>query len=120
MPKKYVNPPGLYRHPSFTRIITVERPSKIIYMSGQTPSDDNYQPVHPGSYKGQYLAILDSLTRQLEAVGASWDDVVSRRTYVVDVPAYMEMHRQEKLPVPWSRENPSCSTMIGVTALSNP
>lgn len=44
MEKTFINPPELYKHPSYTRVITVKGPCKFIYLSGQTPSDENYEP----------------------------------------------------------------------------
>ena len=67
MPREYLNPPGLFHHPNYTRVLTVEKPSKLIYIAGQTPADDNYQPLHPGDLRAQYAAVLDGLTLQLKA-----------------------------------------------------
>ena len=89
-------------------------------MAGHTPADENYQPVHPGDLRGQYKAILDALTFQLKEAGATWDDVVFRRMYAVDVPAFMEIVRDPTFQLPWHPDRPSPSTLIGVTALSNP
>jgi enamine deaminase RidA (YjgF/YER057c/UK114 family) len=120
MPRKYINPPGLFKHPNYTRVLTIEKPSKLIYIAGQTPSDENYRPVHPGDIRGQYLAVLDGLTVQLKAAGATWDNVVFRRMYVVGVPEFMKVLSDRAVPVPWDPSRPSPSTLIGVTALSNP
>jgi len=118
MEKAFINPPELYRHPSYTRVITVKGPCKFIYISGQTPSDEAYQPVAKGDYKGQYEHIMAALTLQLQAAGATWDDVVSRRTYTLDIDklraAMRETHRLE------NPEFPPVSTMIGVNRLSHP
>jgi hypothetical protein len=83
MPHEYLNPPGLFHHPNYTRVLTVEKPSKLIYIAGQTPADDNYQPLHSGDLRAQYAAVLDGLTLQLKAAGATWDDVVFRRMYAL-------------------------------------
>ena len=65
MTREYINPPGLFKHTHYTRVLTVEKPSKLIYIAGQTPADDKYQPVHPGDVRAQYIAVLDGLTLQL-------------------------------------------------------
>jgi enamine deaminase RidA (YjgF/YER057c/UK114 family) len=82
-------------------VLTVEKPSKLIYIAGQTPADDNYQPLHPGDLRAQYAAVLDGLTLQLKAAGATWDDVVFRRMYALDVPAFLKVLNDCTLPVPW-------------------
>lgn len=118
MEKKFINPPELYKHPSYSRVITVKGPCKFIFIAGQTPSDENYQPVHPGDYRQQYEHIIKALTIQLEAAGASWDDVVVRRVFTIDVDALQKALREVKRPE--SKTLPPTSTMIGVTRLSNP
>ncbi|MBR0785153.1 RidA family protein [Bradyrhizobium iriomotense] len=121
MPKQYINPPGLSTSTAFTRILSVTAPAKLIYIAGQVPTDRESRPLHVGDIRAQYIAILDALTIQLKAAGAAWDDVVFRRTYTVDVPAFVQHCIQDELfPFPWSRERPSPSTLIGVTALANP
>ena len=40
--------------------------------------------------------------------------------YVVGVPEFMKVLSDRAVPVPWDASRPSPSTLIGVTALSNP
>ena len=49
MDRKHINPEGVYRHPAFTRVVTVSNPGKLIWSAGQTPSDESYQCVAPGA-----------------------------------------------------------------------
>ena len=120
MSLKHINPPGLFAHPNYTRVVTVDKPAKLVYIAGQTPADENYQPVHRGDIRAQYLAVLEGLTLQLKAAGASWDDVVFRRMYAVDVPSFMGAMNDPTVQkqLPWDKDKPSPSTLIGVTALS--
>jgi enamine deaminase RidA (YjgF/YER057c/UK114 family) len=118
--REYINPPGLYKHTHYTRVLTIDKPSKLIYIAGQTPADDKYQPVHAGDVRAQYVAVLEGLTLQLKAAGATWDDVVFRRMYAVDVPAFVKVLNDVTVALPWNKSKPSPSTLIGVTALSNP
>lgn len=121
MSKEYINPPGLPKQGYYTRILSITKPSKLIYIAGQVPSNEHNKPVHVGDIRAQFIAVLDALTVQLGAAGATWDDVVFRRAYAVNVPAFVEhCVRDETFPVPWNRERPSPSTLIGVTALANP
>jgi enamine deaminase RidA (YjgF/YER057c/UK114 family) len=116
--KQFINPPEIYKHPSYSRVITVKGPCKFIFIAGQTPSDEKYQPVCPGDYKGQYEHIIKMLTIQLKAAGATWDDVVVRRVFTLDVDALQKALRDVKRPE--NKDFPPTSTMIGVTRLSNP
>jgi enamine deaminase RidA (YjgF/YER057c/UK114 family) len=118
--KEFINPPELYKHPGYSRVITVKGPCKFIFLAGQTPSDDKYQPVHPGDFRKQYEHIIAGLSIQLKAAGATWDDVVVRRVFTVDVEALQKAMREPGVQRPENKEFPPTSTMIGVTRLSNP
>jgi enamine deaminase RidA (YjgF/YER057c/UK114 family) len=118
--KQFINPPELYKHPSYSRVITIKGPSKLIFIAGQTPSDANYQPVAKGDYKAQYERVIEGLTIQLKAAGATWDDVVVRRIFTLDVDALQKALRDPATKRPENSDHPPTSTMIGVTRLSNP
>jgi enamine deaminase RidA (YjgF/YER057c/UK114 family) len=78
-----INPPGIYKHPAFTRVITA-RGGKMIFIAGQTPSDMDYKCIAPGDYKAQYVAVMEGLKTPLQAAGATLDDVVHRRAFVLN------------------------------------
>jgi enamine deaminase RidA (YjgF/YER057c/UK114 family) len=120
MEKQFINPPGIFKHPRYTRVITVKGPCKFIFIAGQTSSDDTYQPVAKGDYKAQYEAIVEALTVQLTAAGATWDDVVTRRVFTLDVDALINVLADPATKGPENHEHPPTSTLIGVTRLSNP
>jgi len=118
--KSIINPPELYKHPSYSRVITVKGPCKFIFIAGQTPSGDNYEPVAIGNYRLQYERIIDALTIQLAAAGATWDDVVVRRVFTLDVDKLRAATSDPATRRPKISGDPSTSTMIGVTRLSHP
>jgi enamine deaminase RidA (YjgF/YER057c/UK114 family) len=120
MDKQFINPPELHKHPAYSRVITVKGPCKFIFIAGQTPSDDNYQPVAKGDYKKQYERVIEGLTIQLKAAGATWDDVIVRRVFTLDVDALQKAMRDPGTKRPESAAHPPTSTMIGVTRLSHP
>ena len=132
--RENINPAGLYKHPAFTRVVTVKGPMKLISIAGQTASDENYVPVGGTTlpsgvvlydYKAQYLKVIENLTVQLEAAGATWDDVVFRRFFTLDVDLFLkalyEVHGDPaNRDKPWNPQVPPPSTLIGVTRLSYP
>ena len=120
MEKKHINPPELFVHPSYTRVITVSGPSKLIFIAGQTPSDERYRPVEIGNMRGQYLRVMEALTIQLNAAGATWDDVVYRRIFVLDMDAFINVQTNPAMTYPWHPDRPPPSTLVGVTRLSHP
>ena len=120
MKKKYANPPGVFRHPGFTRVVTVEGPMRMIFIAGQTPSDASYKCVAPGDLKAQYLSVMNSLEIQLKAAGAAWGDVLYRRTFVLDMDEYLSIRKDPSIPAYWNADNMPGSTSVQVSRLSDP
>ena len=120
MEREHINPEGIFKHPAYTRIVTVKGPMKIVFIAGQTPSDENYKCVAPGDYRAQYVAVMDNLQIQLDAAGASWDDVVYRRIFVLDVDEYLKVASDPATPKYGDPGRPPPSTLVGVTRLSDP
>ena len=120
MEKKYIHPPELFKHPSYSRVITVTGPSKLIFIAGQTASDKNYKPMSVGDMRGQYHRVMEALTIQLQAAGATWDDVVFRRLYVLDMDEFIKIQTDPAMTFPWHPDRPPPSTLVGVTRLSHP
>ncbi len=120
MKRTIVNPEGVFRHPGFSRVTTLEGPMKLILIAGQTPSDENYRCVAPGDMRAQYLAVMSNLDLQLRAVEATFADVVYRRTFVLDVDAYLKVATDPTTPKFFETDAMPGSTMIGVTRLSHP
>ena len=115
-----INPAGLYKHPAYTRVIT-SRGGMIIFMAGQTPSDMNYKCVHPGDYKAQYVAVMDGIKTGLEAAGATFDNVVHRRAFVLDMDKYLAVTRDPEMAGRyWNRDKQPASTAVQVSRLSDP
>jgi enamine deaminase RidA (YjgF/YER057c/UK114 family) len=93
---------------------------KIVFIAGQTPSDEKYEPVSPGNWRAQYIQAMKNLDLQLKAAGATWDDVVFRRVYVLDVDEFLKIARDLATPRFGDPMKPPPSTLIGVTRLSKP
>jgi enamine deaminase RidA (YjgF/YER057c/UK114 family) len=76
--------------------------------------------VAPGDMRAQYTKVMESLELQLKAVGATWDDVVYRRIFTLDVDEYLRAQNDPQGRRYWGPDKLPGSTLIGVTRLSNP
>lgn len=114
-----LNPPAVFAHPNFSRMIVVEAPAKIVWISGQTPQNDDLSCVAPGDYQAQYIDVMEKLALQLASIGATWSNVVFRRTYTRSIAALRAAIAHSTTPDYFADAKP-CSTLIGVTELSNP
>ena len=121
MEREQFNPPGVFKHPGFTRVVTVTGPMKLVFIAGQTPGDEaTNKCVAPGDMRAQYVTVMQNLEKQLRAAGATWNDVVYRRTFVRDMDSYMAVLRDPATPKFGDPGKPSPGTLVGVTRLTDP
>jgi isochorismate pyruvate lyase len=98
-------------------VAAATRGGKVVFLSGTTGTDDQGNVLCPGDIKGQAAIAYEKHRQVLEAVGASWDNVVQVTDYAVGLEQYdvVNAHRRElfgaRLPA---------VTPIGVTALLRP
>jgi enamine deaminase RidA (YjgF/YER057c/UK114 family) len=69
------------------------RVGNVVTVSGTTASDENSQVVHVGDPYGQAIYILRKIERALKQAGATLDDVVRTRIYVVKLEHWQEVAR---------------------------
>jgi len=121
MEKRYVNPEGVFNHPAFTGVLTVTSPERLHFIAGRCATDDDYNCVAPGDFLAQFRRVMELLDIELKAVDATWDDVVFRRIYTLDVDAFLEASAEDPVIKGYfDPERMPPSTLIGVTRLSDP
>ena len=121
MERQHIEPEGLYRHPAFSAIVTVTDPGKWHFFAGRCAVDEQYRCTAPGDFLGQYRRVMEILDLELRTVGATWDDVVFRRIFTLDVDAFLEASANDPvIQGYWNPERMPPSTLIGVTRLSDP
>ncbi|GAB4012138.1 RidA family protein [Spirosoma migulaei] len=83
---QYSNPPGLPTSKNYTQIV-VAQGSRIAYISGQVSANAKGEIINKGDFRGQTKQVLENLKIALEAVGATFADVIKTTTYVVNTDA---------------------------------
>ena len=119
MPSEFLNPPTLCKTYGWSHVVTTTG-GKTIHISGQTAFDAAGQVVGKGDLLRQTEQTFENLRLALAAAGATWNDVVVTRLYVVN-------YKPEQLPIIRevrsryvSPDRPPASTLVGVQALAHP
>src|SRR5690625_3329100 len=120
MRREHINPDGIFKHPAFTSIVTVENPTKFHFIAGRCSADDQYNVIGAGDLLTQYREVMRQLSYGLEVIGATWSDVVFRRIFTLDVDACLEAGNDAEVTSYYGDAPMPPSTLIGVTRLSNP
>ncbi len=93
------------------------RVGNTITVAGTTATDENSQVAHPGDPYAQTVYILKKIERALKEAGATLDDVIRTRIYVVHIEHWQEVARAHGEF--FSNIRPA-NTLIAVKALVDP
>lgn len=112
-----INPPTLSTPTGYTHI-TIGPDGRTVHIAGQVAMDNTGQLVGVGDFRAQTQRVFENLRLALDAVGATWDDVLKMTTFVTDasqVAAFREVRnsilRPDQLPA---------NTFVEVKALARP
>jgi enamine deaminase RidA (YjgF/YER057c/UK114 family) len=112
---QYVNPDVMHPPTGYTHVVDVQ-PGRVAYISGQVALDTAGQLVGEGDIVAQTRQVFENLKAALEALGASFADVIKLNYYAVDVSRLAEIRgiRNEYLSAP------PASTFVVVKGLVRP
>ena len=88
MERRTINPWQWQEKLGYSQAIEVTRGERVLYLAGQTSTDANGQPRHPGDMRAQLAAALDNVEAVLRAGGYDLADVVRINYYTVDIPSF--------------------------------
>jgi enamine deaminase RidA (YjgF/YER057c/UK114 family) len=109
--KEFINP-----HPmGFTNtVVCTNNGTKTIFISGQVGYVDGRVGA---TFEEQAQMVYFNLVKELEAAGATVNDVVKLNTYVVDLDRDKSKANRKAKDYYFVAENQPASTMVGVAAL---
>ncbi len=79
----FINPETMHRPTGYTHVVEVTA-GRPVYIAGQVALDPTGALVGPGDIRAQARQVFDNLRAALQAVGASFDQVVKLNYYLVD------------------------------------
>ncbi|HVO93125.1 MAG TPA: RidA family protein [Terriglobales bacterium] len=117
MARKVIQPKTLNDpRPRYSQAI-LNQGGKLLFVAGQTASDQNGQVVGKGDIGAQTEQVFANLKAVLKAAGGTLDDLVMTTTYIVDRECregYNEVRQRQY------KKNPPTSTLVIVKGLAHP
>lgn len=113
--RRLLNPPELHAAPGYSHIVIAPE-SGVAYLSGQVALDPDFALVGGDDLREQTKAAMRNIKVALDAIGASWEDVVRRTIYTLQ-PTQYEIITAAIEEVQGSTEHPA-ETIVGVTGLA--
>jgi enamine deaminase RidA (YjgF/YER057c/UK114 family) len=118
-PVRRANPPGMASPATYSQVVEVNGPHRIVFLAGQTGQDANGKVV-AGGIHAQATRIMENIKTALASVGGSFEHIVKLNSYMLDIdrdgPAYREVRASyfsNKAALP-------ASTLLQVSRLANP
>lgn len=119
MQKTTHNPTAWLQEFGLNHAVEVSGAERTLYLSGQTASDADGAPMHPGDIVAQYKAAWQCLLDALGSAGMDATNIVRLNFYVTDVSAFMAAADQV-MPVHGAAGAEIASTLLGVNELYHP
>ena len=102
--------------PRYSQGIQVDGARSLIFIAGQTASDEHGAVVGKGDIAQQAERVFQNLAAVLRAAGASFDNLVMTTTYLTDI-GYRDAYNTVRLKY-WS-DPPPTSTLLVVNGLGH-
>ncbi|MEU6555047.1 RidA family protein [Streptomyces sp. NPDC046915] len=112
-----VTAPGLFPPPTYSHATVVEAGTKLAFLAGSVPLDEEGEVVGPGDPVRQAERVIGNLREQLAAVGSDLAHVVSTDVYVVSGEPSVLSAVWEVVEASGLSAGPHSSTLIGVACL---
>ena len=120
MERRNVNPWTWQDEFGFSQAVEVTAADRVLYCAGQTSTDGEGSPVHPGDMRAQSEKALDNLETVLGDAGMSLVNVVRLDLYVTDVDRFFAEGAQVVEERVGAAGIQPSSTLLGVTRLAIP
>jgi enamine deaminase RidA (YjgF/YER057c/UK114 family) len=115
---RFLNPPALSKPPTYSHVVEITGPGKIIYIAGQLGLGVDGRLVgESGDFRAQAKQTFENLKGALAAVGATFDQVVKLNSYLTDIThlAILREVRDEFI----NTKAPPASTTLQISRLAH-
>jgi enamine deaminase RidA (YjgF/YER057c/UK114 family) len=119
MERKIINPWKWQDQFGFVQANWIGGFQHVLICSGQTATDAEGRPSHPGDMRGQLNISLDNLETVLRQAGFTLADIVRMNYYTTDVDRFFESYEVVATRLAEARCKPA-STLLGVQRLAFP
>src|SRR5262245_22291045 len=80
---RFINPPNIHTPRGYSHVVEV-RNGRMVFIAGQVSLDKSGNVVGQGDFRAQTEQVFENLKAALEAVGASFENVIKLNAYAAD------------------------------------
>ena len=117
MNKETLRPEGLVNNPAYSHVVKVTG-GTTVYVAGQVGLDADWELA--GDFEAQAVKAFENLKTALAAAGATPEDIVMTRIYIVDYDQDKLAGLRAARSTVFDLDVPPASTLLGVSSLAQP
>ena len=115
---RYTNPQGMSAPPTYSQVVEVSGPHRVVYLAGQTGQDASgkiAQGIHD-----QAVQVMENIKTALASVGGGFEHVVKLNSYMLDIDGHGPAYREVRASYFSNKAALPASTLLQVSRLANP
>jgi enamine deaminase RidA (YjgF/YER057c/UK114 family) len=116
---RHNNPQGMASPPTYSQVVEVNGPHRIVFLAGQTGQDANGK-LAPGGISGQAKQVMENIKTALASVGGGFEHIVKLNTYMLDIDRDGPAYREVRTSYFSNKSTLPASTLLQVSRLANP
>ena len=117
-PVRRANPSGMASPATYSQVVEVNGPHRIVFLAGQTGQDANGK-LAEGGIRGQATQIMENIKTALASVGGSFEHIVKLNTYMLDIDRDGPGYREVRSSYFANKSALPASTLLQVSRLAN-
>ena len=114
---RFSNPPGMSKPTTYSHVVEVNGPHRVVYLAGQTGVDANGK-VEQG-FRAQAVQVMENIKTALASVGGDFNHVVKLTSYLTDIAANADVFREVRASYFPNKTALPASTLLQISRLAN-
>src|SRR5438067_4807934 len=82
---RFSNPPGMSNPPTYSHVVEVNGPHRVVYLAGQTGADASGKAA--ADFRAQAVQVFENIKTALAFVGGGFEHVVKLTSYLTNIEA---------------------------------
>jgi len=115
---RFSNPPGMTKPATYSHVVEVSGPHRIVYLAGQTGVDANGKVAQ--GFRAQAVQVMENIKTALASVGGDFDHIVKLTSYLTDLEANAEVFREVRASYFPNKAALPASTLLQISRLASP
>jgi enamine deaminase RidA (YjgF/YER057c/UK114 family) len=114
----FSNPPGITKPATYSHVVEVNGPHRIVYLAGQTGVDASGKVAQ--GFRAQAVQVMENIKTALASVGGDFDHIVKVTSYLTDLEANAEVFREVRASYFPNKAALPASTLLQISRLASP